>query len=158
MQFCSSILIVLYQNMKWQIKFNNKKKRMLKNLEMQMISWNVHVENEISFSGDATLLVLSSSSALVNQTITISCLFEIGQEAAAFYFPNSIVCIAQFCVMHCGKMSLDCPNNQTYRLNATVSPSWHKKDFFCGHAFGGQRSNRVTMDIASKSLFYGMAF
>lgn len=95
-----------------------------------------------STAGDATLLVLSSSSALVNQTITISCLFEIGQEAAAFYFPNSIVCIAQYCVMHCGKMSLDCPNNQTYRLNATVSPSWHKKDFFCGHAFGGQRSNR----------------
>lgn len=129
---------------------------MLKNSEIQMISWNVHVE--ISFSGDATLLVMFSSSALVNQTITISCLFETGQVAAAFHFPNSIVCIAQYCFMHCGKMSLDCPNNQTYRLNATVSPSWHKKDIFCDHAFGGQQSNRITMDIASKSLYYGMLF
>lgn len=101
---------------------------------------------------------MSSSNVLVNQTITISCLFETGQEGVGFHFPNNIICIAQYCSKTCGKFSLECPNNQTYRINATVSPSWHKKELYCGHLFGGPRSNIVTLDIISKTLFKRIAW
>lgn len=50
------------------------------------------------FSGDATLLVISSLNVLVNQTITISCLFETGQKGVIFQFPDNIYS-AQYCSM-----------------------------------------------------------
>lgn len=98
------------------------------------------------------MLVLSSSNVLVNQAITISCLFETGQEGVEFFFPNNINCIAHYSSTTCGKFSLECPNKQTYRINATVLPSWHKKELYCGDPFGGPRSNIVTLDVVSKTL------
>lgn len=105
------------------------------------------------------MLVISSLNVLVNQTITMSCLFETGQKGVLFQFPDNIYCAAQYsvCSMTCGTMSLDCPNNQTYRLNATVSLYWYKKQFYCEGIYGGQQSNPVTLDITGKTLLSARA-
>lgn len=94
------------------------------------------------FLGDTTLLVISSLKVLVNQTITISCLFETGQIGVLFKFPDNIYCAAQYCSKTCGKMSLDCPNNQTYRLNATVSFYWHKNNSIVKVYMGDNKATR----------------
>lgn len=101
------------------------------------------------FSGDATLLVTRSSNVFVNQTITLQCLFRSGQDGVRFNFPGHISCLVAFgsCARGCGTLlSIECPNNQTYILNVTVLPSWHKTTFSCQPPFGGIRSE-ITLNV-----------
>lgn len=87
----------------------------------------------------------------------MSCLFQTGQFAALFGFPNNLNCVVEYkhekCQSPCENKPVDCPNNQTYRINVTVSPSWHKNFFFCSGPFGGYQSNTVTLDVLSNTFF-----
>lgn len=101
------------------------------------------------FSGDVTLSVEPSSHVVVNQTITLQCLFKSGQLGVIFNFPKSISCIIVFgsCAGDCrNALSSGCPNNQTYILNVTVLSSWHNTTFSCEPPFGGMRSE-ITLNV-----------
>lgn len=105
---------------------------------------------KIPFSGDATLSVKPSSNVVVNQTITLQCLFRSGQLGVRFNFPRGISCAVAFdssCARGCrNSLSSGCPNNQTYILNVTVLPSWHITTFSCEPPFGGIKS-KVTLNV-----------
>lgn len=100
-------------------------------------------------SGDATLSVIPSSNVIVNQTISLQCLFRSGQLGVLFNFPGRISCAVAFgsCARGCGNLlSIECPNNQTYTLNVTVLPSWQNATFSCEPPFGGLRS-KITLNV-----------
>lgn len=100
-------------------------------------------------SGDATLSVIPSSNVIVNQTISLQCLFRSGQLGVYFDLPGHIGCIVEFgkCARGCGNLSsIECPNNQTYIVNVTVLPSWHNATFSCEPLFGGLRS-KITLNV-----------
>lgn len=100
------------------------------------------------FSGDATLSVTPSSNVVVNQTISLKCLFRSGQLGVLFNFPGYI-CLVELgrCARGCGTLlSIECPNNQTYILNVTVLHSWHNATFSCEPPFGGLRS-KITLNV-----------
>lgn len=95
------------------------------------------------FSGDASLSIKPSTNVVVNQTVTLQCLFKSGQIGVLFNFPGRISCAVAFdyCARGCGNsLSMECPNNQTYFLNVTVLPSWHNATFSCEPPFGGIKS------------------
>lgn len=100
-------------------------------------------------SGDATLSVTPSSNVIVNQTISLQCLFRSGQLGVRFNFPGNISCLVEFgrCARGCGTLSsIECPNNQTYIVNVTVLPSWHNITFSCQSPFGGTKS-KITLNV-----------
>lgn len=107
------------------------------------------------FSGDATLSVIPSSNVIVNQTISLQCLFRSGQLGVYFDLPGHIGCFVEFgkCARGCGNLSsIECPNNQTYILNVTVLSSWHNTTLSCDMPFGGLRSKiilNVTVPVTS---------
>lgn len=100
-------------------------------------------------SGDATLSVTPSTNVIVNQTISLQCLFRSGQLGVHFNFPGHISCLVEFgrCARGCGTLSsIECPNNQTYILNVTVLSSWHNATFSCEPPFGGIKSE-MTLNV-----------
>lgn len=110
-------------------------------------------------SGDATLSVTPSTNVIVNQTISLQCLFRSGQLGVHFNVPGNISCLVEFgrCARGCGTLSsIECPNNQTYILNVTVLHSWYNATFSCEPPFGGLRS-KITLNvtgIATNSLIF----
>lgn len=108
------------------------------------VKWNLYL-----FSGDASLSIKPSTNVVVNQTVTLQCLFRSGQMGVIFNFPGQISCAVGFgyCARGCGNsLSIECPNNQTYILNVTVLPSWHNATFSCESLFGGIKSE-VTLNV-----------
>lgn len=100
-------------------------------------------------SGDATLSVTPSSNVIVNQIISLQCLFRSGQLGVHFNVPGHISCLVEFgrCARGCGTLSsIECPNNQTYILNVTVLSSWHNITFSCEPPFGGIKS-KITLNV-----------
>lgn len=101
------------------------------------------------FSGDASLSIKPSTNVVVNQTVTLQCLFKSGQIGVQFNFPGRISCTVAFdyCARGCGNsLSMECPNNQTYILNVTVLSSWHNATFSCDSPFGGIKSE-MTLNV-----------
>lgn len=101
------------------------------------------------FSGDASFSNKPSTNVVVNQTVTLQCLFKSGQMAVLFNFHGRISCAVAFgsCARGCGNsLSFECPNNQTYIVNVTVLPSWHNTTFSCEPPFGGRKSE-MTLNV-----------
>lgn len=108
------------------------------------LKWNLYL-----FSGDASLSIKPSTNVVVNQTVTLQCLFKSGQIGVLFNFPVRISCAVAFgyCARVCGNsLSIECPNNQTYILNVTVLPSWHNATISCEPPFGGIKSE-ITLNV-----------
>lgn len=119
------------------------------NSDFKSLVGNIKNTFDIFFLGDATLSVIPSTNVIVNQTISLQCIFISGQLGVHFNFPGYITCFGEFgrCARGCVTLSsIECPNNQTYILNVTVLPSWHNATFSCEPLFGGLRS-KITLNV-----------
>ncbi|XP_062618156.1 cell adhesion molecule 2-like, partial [Saccostrea cucullata] len=98
--------------------------------------------------GVATLSVMPASDVIVNQTVTFECLYANGQSGASFSYGQRGCAFAYDVCSGCQLFtSLECPNNQTYRVSLTVDSSWHKVTMYCEPPFGGPRSNTITLNV-----------
>ncbi|XP_062590492.1 uncharacterized protein LOC134252070 [Saccostrea cucullata] len=80
----------------------------------------------------ATLSVIPASDVILNQTISLECFYANGQPGAAFSYGKRFCMFEYSSCTGCQLFaSLECPNNQTYRISLTVDSSWHKITMYC---------------------------
>lgn len=96
--------------------------------------------------GDPVLTAIPAESIL-NGEVTLRCQFESVVNGVVFTFPGAKTCVLESCKEPTCSKNFSCPENKTFEITMNVNASWNKETFFCQIAFGGVKSNLLTMTV-----------
>lgn len=105
--------------------------------------------------GDPVLTAIPAESIL-NGEVTLRCQFESVVEGVVFTFPGANTCVLQSCKEPTCSKNFSCPENKTFEITMNVNASWNKETFFCQMAFGGVKSNLLTMTVKGRIIIKGI--
>lgn len=105
--------------------------------------------------GDPVLTAIPAESIL-NKEVTLICQFERVVQGSLFTFPNKSRCALEFCRKPPCSDIFNCSENTMFEITMNANASWNKQNFTCQEAFGGNKSNSLTMTVKGKIIITGV--
>lgn len=105
--------------------------------------------------GDPVLTAIPAESIL-NEAVTLKCQFESAVPGAVFTIPVGRHCSLESCKKPPCSNNFSCSENKTFEITMNVNASWNNQTFSCEKAFGGNKSNFITMRVKGEIIIMGV--